>query len=53
LSPSLSSVATRQYETGRLAAQSLIDALKNNKASRREQIDLGFDVIPRDTTAID
>ena len=53
LSPSLSSVATRQYETGKLAAQRLIEALKDDEASRREQIGLGFDVIPRESTAID
>jgi len=53
LSPSLSSVATRRYETGELAAQRLIEALKGGKPLRREQIDLGFELIPRESTAID
>jgi LacI family gluconate utilization system Gnt-I transcriptional repressor len=53
LSPSLSSVATRRYETGQLAAQKLIEALKGDKPLRREQIDLGFALIPRESTASD
>ena len=53
LSPSLSSVATRRYETGQLAAQKLIGTLKGDKLLRREQIDLGFELIPRESTAID
>jgi len=52
LSPSLSSVATRRYETGQLAAQRLIVALKSGKPLRREQIDLGFALIPRESTAV-
>ena len=52
LSPSLSSVATRRYETGKLAAQRLIEALKGGAPLRREQIDLGFELIPRESTAI-
>ena len=52
LSPSLSSVATRRYETGKLAAQRLIEALKDDKPLRRERIDLGFELIPRESTAI-
>ena len=53
LSPSLSSVATRRYETGQLAAQRLIGALKGDKPLRREQIDLGFELIPRESTTTD
>jgi LacI family gluconate utilization system Gnt-I transcriptional repressor len=53
LSPSLSSVATRRYETGQLAARRLIEALKGDKPLRREQIDLGFELIPRESTTID
>jgi LacI family gluconate utilization system Gnt-I transcriptional repressor len=53
LSPSLSSVATRRYETGQLAAQKLIEALKGGKPLRREQIDLGFELIPRESTVVD
>jgi LacI family gluconate utilization system Gnt-I transcriptional repressor len=52
LSPSLSSIATRRYETGQLAAQKLIGALKGGKPLPREQIDLGFELVPRESTAL-
>jgi len=51
VSPSLSSVATRRYETGRLAAQRLLAALASGKALPRERIDLGFALMPRESTA--
>ena len=52
LSPSLSSVATRRFETGQLAAEKLIEALKSGKPLPRQQIDLGFALIPRESTAL-
>ena len=52
LSPSLSSIATRRYETGQLAAQKLIGALNGGKPLQREQIDLGFELVPRESTAL-
>jgi LacI family gluconate utilization system Gnt-I transcriptional repressor len=53
LSPSLSSVATHRFETGQLAAQRLIESLKSGEPLHREQIDLGFKLIPRESTAIE
>jgi LacI family gluconate utilization system Gnt-I transcriptional repressor len=53
LSPSLSSVATHRFETGQLAAQKLIESLKSGEPLHREQIDLGFKLIPRESTAIE
>jgi len=50
LSPSLSSVKTRRYETGRLAAERLVEALKGGKTFARERIDLGFTLAPREST---
>lgn len=52
LSPSLSSVGTRRYETGRLAAEQLAEALNGGKALGRRQIDLGFTLTPRESTAV-
>ena len=52
LSPSLSSVATRRFETGRLAAQKLIEALNGGRPMASEQIDLGFELIARESTAV-
>ena len=52
LSPSLSSVATRRFETGQLAAEKLIEALQSGKPLPRQQIDLGFALIPRESTAL-
>ena len=52
LSPSLSSVATRRFETGRLAAQKLIEALNGGRPMAGEQIDLGFELIARESTAV-
>ncbi|MBY3134646.1 LacI family DNA-binding transcriptional regulator [Rhizobium laguerreae] len=50
--PSLSSIATRRFETGKLAAERVLAALNSSVVSRAEQIDLGFALIPRESTAI-
>ncbi|NLS20528.1 LacI family DNA-binding transcriptional regulator [Rhizobium sp. P40RR-XXII] len=49
-SPSLSSIASRRYETGRLAAEKVLSAIHANTRHSREQIDLGFEVKLREST---
>jgi LacI family transcriptional regulator, gluconate utilization system Gnt-I transcriptional repressor len=49
-SPSLSSVATRRYETGRLAAEKVLSSLSASTRSAVEQHDLGFSLVPREST---
>ena len=51
LSPSLTTIATHRYETGRLAGERLVAAIVGGKGLKPEQIDLGFALIPRDSTA--
>jgi LacI family gluconate utilization system Gnt-I transcriptional repressor len=49
-SPSLSSVATRRYETGKLAAEKVLSSLSTSSRSAVEQHDLGFTLVPREST---
>jgi LacI family gluconate utilization system Gnt-I transcriptional repressor len=49
-SPSLSSIASRRYETGRLAAEKVLAAIDASTRQRAEQIDLGFEVKAREST---
>ncbi|MBX5217749.1 MULTISPECIES: LacI family DNA-binding transcriptional regulator [unclassified Rhizobium] len=49
--PSLSSVLTRRFETGKLAAEKVLTALTSSVASKGQQIDLGYALIPRESTA--
>ncbi|WP_028749216.1 LacI family DNA-binding transcriptional regulator [Rhizobium mesoamericanum] len=49
--PSLSSIATRRYETGRLAAGKVLLALDASTRSGIEQIDMGFTLIARESTS--
>lgn len=49
-SPSLSSIASRRYETGRLAAEKVLAAVNASAAHGAEQIDLGFKLIAREST---
>jgi LacI family transcriptional regulator, gluconate utilization system Gnt-I transcriptional repressor len=48
--PSLSSVATRRYETGKLAAEKVLAALAASARPATEQVDLGFALLPREST---
>ena len=50
VSPSLSSIATRRYETGKLAAEKVLSALEAGAKLDAEQIDLGFALLPREST---
>ncbi|MBX5142160.1 GntR family transcriptional regulator [Rhizobium sp. L9] len=50
--PSLSSVVTRRFETGKLAAEKVLAALTSSAVFKGEQIDLGYALIPRESTAI-
>ena len=50
--PSLSSIATRRFETGKLAAERVLAALNSSAASKAEQIDLGYALISRESTEI-
>jgi LacI family gluconate utilization system Gnt-I transcriptional repressor len=50
-SPSLSSVATRRYETGKLAAEKILASLDASTRSGIEKIDLGFSLVPRQSTS--
>jgi LacI family gluconate utilization system Gnt-I transcriptional repressor len=50
LSPGLTTVATRRYETGRLAAEKLVAALTGGVMLRPERIDLGYELIGREST---
>jgi LacI family gluconate utilization system Gnt-I transcriptional repressor len=49
--PSLSSVATRRYETGQLAAEKVLASLNASRKPAVEQIDLGFNLVPRQSTS--
>ncbi|MGO7564931.1 hypothetical protein ACC754_36995, partial [Rhizobium johnstonii] len=49
---SLSSIATRRFENGKLAAERVLAALNSSVVSRAEQIDLAFALITRESTAI-
>jgi LacI family gluconate utilization system Gnt-I transcriptional repressor len=49
--PSLSSIATRRYETGRLAAEKVLLALDAATKSGPEQIDMGFALVVRESTS--
>jgi LacI family gluconate utilization system Gnt-I transcriptional repressor len=51
LTPSLTSIATRRYETGRLVAAKLIDILLNGNTFDIEKIDVGFELMLRQSTA--
>ena len=48
--PSISSVATWRYETGQIAAQKVIEALASGSKLKAAQIDLGFEIVPREST---
>lgn len=50
-SPSLSSIATRRYETGKLAAEKVLASLNASTKSGVEKFDLGFALVPRESTA--
>ena len=49
-SPSLSSIMTRRFETGKLAAEKVLLALNSTSRQPPNQIDLGFEVIAREST---
>lgn len=49
-SPSLSSIASRRYETGKLAAQKVLAAINTDRRQGAERIDLGFEVRAREST---
>ncbi|OWV83214.1 LacI family DNA-binding transcriptional regulator [Rhizobium sp. R693] len=49
--PSLSSVATRRYETGVLAAKKVLAALDGSTSHLIEKIDMGFALVERESTA--
>ncbi|MBB3443566.1 LacI family DNA-binding transcriptional regulator [Rhizobium sp. BK379] len=49
-SPSLSSIMTRRFETGKLAAEKVLSALNSTSRQPPYQIDLGFEVIAREST---
>ena len=49
-SPSLSSIVTRRFETGKLAAEKVLSALNSTSRQPPNQIDLGFEVIAREST---
>ncbi|MEF0864020.1 MULTISPECIES: LacI family DNA-binding transcriptional regulator [Rhizobium] len=51
VSPSLSSIATRRYETGKLAAEKVLAALEAGAKPDMEQTDLGFALLPRESTS--
>jgi LacI family transcriptional regulator, gluconate utilization system Gnt-I transcriptional repressor len=51
-SPSLSSIATRRFETGKLAAERVLAALESTSRAPPNQIDLGFELIARESTGI-
>jgi len=50
-SPSLSSVASRRYETGRLAAEKVLFAINAIAGQGVERIDLGFELVARESTS--
>lgn len=49
-SPSLSSIASRRYETGKLAAEKVLAAIHASARPAVERIDLGFEVKAREST---
>mgnify|MGYP000193872664 CR=1 FL=1 len=49
-SPSLSTIATYRYETGRLAAEKVIAALQGAHGSEACRIDTGFALVEREST---
>lgn len=51
-SPSLSSVATRRHELGRLAAQSVLKMLKTGTRGRPATVNLGYEIKARESTAL-
>ncbi len=51
-SPSLSSIVTRRFETGKLAAEKVLAALNSTSRHPPSQIDLGFEVIARESTGM-
>ncbi|OWW04788.1 GntR family transcriptional regulator [Rhizobium sp. R72] len=51
--PSLSSIATRRYETGMLAAEKVLTALDASTRQGVHQINLGFALVPRESTSVD
>ncbi len=51
--PSLSSIATRRYETGKLAAEKVLLALDAFTKTGIEQIDMGFSLVVRESTSRD
>jgi LacI family gluconate utilization system Gnt-I transcriptional repressor len=50
-SPSLSSVATRRHELGKLAAESVLKMLASGTLMRRQTINLGYEIKPRQSTS--
>ena len=50
-SPSLSSVFTHRYEIGRLAAMAAIEAMSGRAATMPQTTDVGYQIIPRESTA--
>ena len=50
VAPSLSSIATRRYETGKLAAERVLAALETTNKAGAEQVNLGFDLMSREST---
>ena len=51
-SPSLSSVATRRYELGKLAAESVLGMLSSGTIARKQAIDLGYEIKARQSTSV-
>ena len=49
LSPSLTTVATRRYETGRVVAEAVVDTLAGGRALKPERIDLGYELVQRES----
>jgi LacI family transcriptional regulator, gluconate utilization system Gnt-I transcriptional repressor len=49
-SPSLSSVATRRYEMGKLAAESVLRMLNTGSNVRRQSVDIGYEIKARQST---
>lgn len=50
-SPSLSSVATRRYELGQLAADSVLKMLASGTRMRRQTVNLGYEIKARQSTS--
>ena len=50
-SPPLSTVATHRYEIGKIAAEKTIDRLKGAKQSNSVCVDVGYEIIARESTS--